>query len=192
MTGQVRFDSHVETLLAAAVGLVNGLTPGHDGTSPYDAPHGSAVAAAARSALVSQGRRSRVTGAQAKELAGWAARVRAVFAAGDDGRTDEAARLVNALLDDTSARPRLDRFEDGWSLHFHGPDDGVVLGWMAGIASALALVVGSAWAGRLGVCDAAPCDRVFLDETKNGTRRYCSPRCQSRVKAAAHRARAAR
>lgn len=188
----MRFDSHVETLLAAAVGLVNGLTPGHDGPTPYDAPHGPALAAAAREALVSQGRRSRVTAEQARELAGWAGRVRPVFVAGDAGRTDEAARLVNALLADTQARPRLDRFDDGWSLHFHGPDDGVVLGWMAGVASALALVVGSAWAGRLGVCDADPCDRVFVDETKNGTRRYCSTRCQSRVKAAAHRARTAR
>ncbi|GAA1875971.1 CGNR zinc finger domain-containing protein [Lapillicoccus jejuensis] len=187
----MQFDSHVRTLLAAACALVDGLTPGHDGTTPYDVPRGPAAVAAARAALVSQGRASRVTAAQAAELAGWAERVRAVFAAGDAGRVDEAARLVNALLDDTSARPRLDRFDDGWSLHFHGPDDGVVLGWMAGIASALALVVGSAWAGRLGVCDADPCDRVFLDETRNGTRRYCSPRCQSRVKAAAHRARAA-
>ena len=186
----MRFDSHVETLLAAALGLVNGLTPGHDGTSPYDAPHGAAAAAAVRDALVSQGRRSRVTLEQAAELAGWADRVRAVFVAGDGGDADGAARLVNDLLADTQARPRLDRFDDGWSLHFHGPDDGLVLGWMAGIASALALVVGSARVGRLGVCDAAPCDRVFLDETKNGTRRYCSARCQSRVKAAAHRARA--
>ena len=34
-------------------------------------------------------------------------------------------------------------------------------------------------------------DRVYLDASKNGTRRFCSTACQNRVKAAAHRARAA-
>jgi predicted RNA-binding Zn ribbon-like protein len=32
---------------------------------------------------------------------------------------------------------------------------------------------------------------VFVDTSKNGRRRFCSTRCQSRVKAAAHRSRAA-
>jgi len=189
VTGQVQFDSHVESLLGAACGLVNALTPGHDGTTPYDAPKGSTRARLASQALVSQGRQPRVTRAQGDQLAEWATEVRRVFVAGDAGDVDRAARLVNDLLDRTQARPRLDRFDDGWSLHFHGPDTTLVVGWAAGIASALALVVGSAWAGRLGVCDADPCDRVFVDETKNGTRRFCSTRCQSRVKAAAHRAR---
>ncbi|HWD80506.1 MAG TPA: CGNR zinc finger domain-containing protein [Kribbella sp.] len=44
-------------------------------------------------------------------------------------------------------------------------------------------------AGRLGVCAAPHCDRVFVDTSKNGQRRFHSPQCQSRVKAAAHRAR---
>ncbi|MEP6796762.1 MAG: CGNR zinc finger domain-containing protein [Lapillicoccus sp.] len=185
----MKFDSHVETLLAAAVGLVNLLTPGHDGTSEVEPPVGRALAASVSDVLVSQGRRSRVTAVDADRLRDMAVRLREVFGAADRGDVNRAAVLINGLLEQTSARPRLDRFDDGWSLHFHGPDDGVVVGWSAGFASALALCVGSDHAGRLGVCEASPCDRVYVDASKNGTRRFCSTRCQSRVKAAAHRSR---
>lgn len=185
----MQFDSHVQTLLTAAVGLVNLLTPGHDGTGIVEPPTRSRLTAAVSAVLVSQGRRSRVTAADAARLHVVAGQLREVFTAADRGHVDRAAGLVNDLLETTRARPRLDRFDDGWSLHFHGPDDGVVAGWSAGFASALALCVGSEYAGRLGVCEAAPCDRVFVDGSKNGTRRFCSTRCQSRVKAAAHRSR---
>ncbi len=185
----MRFDSHLDTLLAAGVGLVNTLTPGHDGTTEVVPPAGAARAAAIGAVLVSQGRAARVTADQAEALAGYATTIRGVFVATAAGDLDRAAGLVNDLLAHTGARPRLDRGEEGWGLHFHGADDGVVLGWTAGIASALALCVGSDLAGVLGVCAADPCDRVFVDGSKNGTRRFCSTRCQNRVKAAAHRRR---
>lgn len=186
----MHFDSHVETLLTAAVGLVNTVTPGHDGTAQTAMPGSADLARTVGEVLVSQGRHSRVTATQAAELASYAALVRGVFVASDGGDVDLAATRVNDLLERTGARPRLDRGTDGWGLHFHSADDGVVLGWAAGFASALALCVGSDLAGRLGVCAAEPCDRVFVDASKNSTRRFCSTRCQNRVKAAAHRRRA--
>jgi predicted RNA-binding Zn ribbon-like protein len=51
------------------------------------------------------------------------------------------------------------------------------------------VALGSDLGGRLGVCSAPACDRVYVDGSKNGTRRFCSTQCQSRVKAAVHRAR---
>jgi predicted RNA-binding Zn ribbon-like protein len=33
-----------------------------------------------------------------------------------------------------------------------------------------------------------PCDRVYIDTSRNLGKRFCSTRCQSRVKAATHRA----
>ncbi len=39
---------------------------------------------------------------------------------------------------------------------------------------------------RLGVCAAAPCDCVFADRTRPGTRKYCCDTCNDRVAAAAH------
>jgi predicted RNA-binding Zn ribbon-like protein len=51
-------------------------------------------------------------------------------------------------------------------------------------------VVGSSLHGRLGVCSAERCDRVYVDTSRNGSRRFCSTACQNRVKAAAFRAKA--
>jgi predicted RNA-binding Zn ribbon-like protein len=48
------------------------------------------------------------------------------------------------------------------------------------------MAIGSDLAGRLGVCQAAPCDRVYIDTSRNLGKRFCSTRCQSRVTSAAH------
>jgi predicted RNA-binding Zn ribbon-like protein len=53
------------------------------------------------------------------------------------------------------------------------------------------VVLGSDLYGRLGVCTADRCDRVYVDTSRNGTRRFCSTACQNRIKAAAFRARQA-
>ncbi len=185
----MRFDSHLEALLAAAVGLVNVATPGYDGARAHVVPEGGERSTTIGRVLTSRGRPAVVSVAEADELTAYAAQVRAVFAASAAGDLDAASELVNRMLLQTGARPQLDRGPDGWGLHFHGADDGVVVGWSAGLASALAICAGSDLAGVLGVCAAEPCDRVFVDTSKNGTRRFCSTRCQNRVKAAAHRAR---
>ena len=100
-----------------------------------------------------------------------------------------SVEYVNRLTPGESGGAASSDRTDGWSLHFHGPDDGLVNGWGAGCAAGLALALGTGLAGRLGVCAAPHCDRVFVDVSRNGQRRFCSPQCQSRVKAAAHRAR---
>jgi predicted RNA-binding Zn ribbon-like protein len=186
----VLFDSHVLALMEVAAGLVNVATPGADRGAPYDAPTGADLAAGVAQVLARDGRRPRVGDGDAAAFRELAERARTVFEATAAGDVPRAAEVVNRLLRETGARPQLDRFEDGtWSLHFHGVDDSLVHGWSAGVASGLALAVGSELAGRLGVCAAPACDRVFVDTSRNGQRRFCSPRCQSRVKAAAHRSR---
>ncbi|TDD60090.1 CGNR zinc finger domain-containing protein [Kribbella antibiotica] len=190
MTGQVSFDSHARNVLAASVEYVNRLTPGFSGGSPYAGP-GDATQAVAESLMAIGYPQPTVRPEDAQRLTALAVRMRIVFEAAHSGDLDRAADEINALLVDTNARPKLDKREKGWGLHFHGPDDTLVNGWAAGCAAGLALALGSDLAGRLGVCDAAQCDRVFVDTSKNGQRRFCSPQCQSRVKAAAHRARQA-
>ena len=184
------FDSHVSVLLDTGVALVNATTPGHDGTEPVEAPTGRALQDAVRDAISREDYRPTVSPATAGALAAVAADVRAVYAATDAGDLDAAAALVNDLLERTDARPRLTHTETGWDLHFHGPDQTVARGWAAGLAAGLALALGSDRSGRLGVCAADPCDRVFTDTSRNGGRRFCSTRCQNRIKAAAHRHRA--
>src|SRR5262249_31803791 len=96
------------------------------------------------------------------------------------------------LMRDWHAQPVLSRHDgEPWHLHFHHPDAGYAEGWSAGMATALASVVGSEHADRLGVCSAPACDRVFADTSRNGTRRFCSTAAQTRVRAAAFRARKA-
>lgn len=180
------FDSHVTILLDATVAIVNALTDGEAYGRPYLAPSGEALPAAVVAVLPPRADRV-VPQEEAEYFAKAAHRMRQVFEAQD---VDEAAGLVNALLLETGARPQLDRAPgEPWQLHFHGADDSLAVGWTAGCATALALAVGSALAGRLGVCQASQCDRVFVDGSRNGVRQFCSPSCQSRTKAAAFRAR---
>ncbi|MFR9797369.1 CGNR zinc finger domain-containing protein [Streptomyces sp. MS06] len=186
------FDGHVVTLLDAAVSLVNTLTDGARQGRPYAAPHGDRLPQAVHEALPGPSDRPAVASDHATYLAHTAQRMRAVFEAVDRGDVDQAARLVNTLLRTTGARPQLDCVAgEPWQVHFHGTDDSLSVGWSAGCATALALAIGSNLAGRLGVCTAPHCDRVYVDASRNTVRHFCSAACRSRVKAAAFRARRA-
>ena len=185
------FDSHVAVLLDAAVSLVNALTDGHRHGRPCTAPRGGEeLVAAVAAALPATG--AAIGQEDADLLARTAREMRRVFECAADGDLDAAAGTLNALLLSTGARPQLDRSPgEPWQVHFHGAEDSPGVGWSAGCAAGLALAAGSDLAGRLGVCQAPRCDRVFTDTSRNGTRQFCSTACQSRVKAAAHRARRA-
>jgi predicted RNA-binding Zn ribbon-like protein len=191
VTGQVAFDSHVLTLVEVAARLVNELTAGHRRGRPVDAPLGPRQVEAAARALSGGDRRTpEVTTADAEFLARHAARMRDVFRAASAGDLDSSAATLNGLMRDTGARPQLDPLPGGgWHVHFHGADDSLAVGWAAGCATGLALAIGTNLAGRLGTCLAERCDRVYVDVSRNGSRRFCSVSCQNRVKAAAHRAR---
>ncbi|OIJ25571.1 hypothetical protein UG56_017410 [Nocardioides luteus] len=190
VTGQIHFDSHVHTVTDQACRLVNALTPGHDGTRPVEPPPEGQRAQIVHDLLARPDYDPRVDESAADGMVTLAESLRVVFQAAASDDLDTAATTVNGLLREMGSVPQLDRARGGgWTLHFHGREPGLVVGWGAGIAAGLALAIGSDLAGRLGVCQAAPCDRVYVDTSKNAGRRFCSTRCQSRVKAAAHRAR---
>jgi predicted RNA-binding Zn ribbon-like protein len=190
----MRFDSHLLAVMRTAVGLVNALTAGHSGGRTIAAPVGRDRVRAVQTVLTRPGGAApQISEPQAHALAAVAATLRRVFVAVDGGDLASAAGLVNRLLRESGARPQLDHDPaDGWNLHFHGVDDSIVAGWTAGCASGMALALGSDLAGRLGVCAAARCDRVYVDASRNGARRFCSTACQNRTKAAAFRARGVR
>jgi predicted RNA-binding Zn ribbon-like protein len=187
----VNFNSHVDTVIAVSVSLVNALTPGESHGRAYEPPDGDDLPVAVAEALRSGQPRARaVNRAEAAELATVAAKLRAVFDAVEREDINAAAQLVNDLLAATGARPQLDRHDgEPWHLHFHGATDTLAQGWAAGCATGLAVVLGTELYDRLGVCTASRCDRVYVDVSRNGTRRFCSTSCQNRVKAAAFRAR---
>ena len=189
MTGQMHFDSHVWVVTDVACRLVNTLTAGYDGARPAEPPPIGRRADAVRAVLERDDYRPTLTEDQANALTDLAERVREVFTASSSGDAANAARIVNDLLEEFGAAPRLDPARGGgWTLHFHGRDTSIVVGWGAGIAAGLGMAIGSDLAGRLGVCQADPCDRVYIDTSPNLGKRFCSTRCQSRVTSAAHRA----
>jgi predicted RNA-binding Zn ribbon-like protein len=187
----VNFTSHVDTVVAAAVGLVNAATPGEAHGRSYPQPTGDELRSRITSALHAGRSDLRTIGAEdALELAAMASRLRTVFDAASRGDVDAAARTVNGLLAETGARPQLDRHDgEPWHMHFHASTDSLADGWAAGCATGLAIVLGTEMYDRLGVCTAPRCDRVYVDVSRNGMRRFCSTSCQNRVKAAAFRAR---
>jgi len=85
---------------------------------------------------------------------------------------------------------RLARHDDeAWHLHYHAKEASWSISCAAAMATAMAMVLGSAAHDRLGVCGAPACDRVYVDTSRNGARRFCSTACQNRVKAATFRER---
>ena len=178
----MNFDSYTDRVVGIAAALVNALTPGEDGGRPVDPGR-----AGARVADV-VGRP--VAARDLAELALLAARLRAVFAAADGRDDDAVAGLVNALLRDYRAAPELSRHDsEPWHLHFHSTVAGLATEWGAGCATGLAVVVDAQATGRLGVCRADGCDRVYVDVSRNASRRFCSEACLNRTKVAAFRAR---
>jgi predicted RNA-binding Zn ribbon-like protein len=187
----VNFGSHVDGIVAVSAALVNAATPGKRQGRAYELPPAGQLATEIGEALQLSSRYAGPPAAnRVRAFVEVAEVVRPVYERLDTGDVDAAARAVNGLLARYGARPKLER-HDGqpWHLHFHGPAAEDRSGWGGSVAMALATVLGSDYADRLGVCAAPSCDRVFVDVSRNGTRRFCSEACQNRVKAAAHRAR---
>jgi predicted RNA-binding Zn ribbon-like protein len=186
----VDYNSHTDTVVRVAVTLVNLLTPGAERGRDYQPPMTEELAAELNAVFESAGSRSRVTASEVAEFGPVADGLRAVFTAVADGDTDRAAGYVNTMLTETGAHPELERHDgEPWHVHFHATGPGLARSWAAGSATGLAIVLGSEYFDRLGVCTAPRCDRVYVDTSRNGSRRFCSTACQNRVKAAVFRER---
>ena len=188
----MNFDSYTDLGVMVAVELVNTLTGGWSRGRPV------------KPALDPDTRRDRVLSAvplteqaldrldefEVHRFDRLAAQLRVIFEAAEVGDTETAAGRINALLAEYQAAPHLaSHDQQGWHLHFHSVSAAVADGWGARCAVALAIAVGGAGSDRLGVCHADACDRVFVDVSRNGSRRFCSAACLNRTKVSAFRAR---
>jgi predicted RNA-binding Zn ribbon-like protein len=186
----VEFDSYADTGIHVAVDLVNALAP--DGAGGKRPPSDETLAAIAGLLSVDPPSVAQLAPADAPGFVTLARHLRAVFADLRGGGTDAAAARLNDLLARHPAHPHLAREEDGrWRLHHHPVDAALVPMWTAICAEGLARMLSAGFADRLGTCEAPGCERVFLDQSKNASRRFCSTTCQNRVKAAAFRLRRA-
>lgn len=99
--------------------------------------------------------------------------------------------LVNTLLAEARAMPRLVNHDDEWGWHLHATDDDAPFATRMAVEAAMAVVdvVRAGELGRLRRCGADDCDGVFVDLSRNRSKRFCSTTCGNRVAAAAYRGR---
>lgn len=112
--------------------------------------------------------------------------LRKVFDAHDE---KEAVEVINSVLSEVVAVPRLSLHGEGPHLHFETEQDSPAQ-WL-GAVTAMGLTVAIIEGGyeRFGTCKSSTCDDVFVDTSRNRSRRNCSDTCTSRENVAAHRAR---
>ncbi|MEV1292928.1 CGNR zinc finger domain-containing protein [Pseudonocardia sp. NPDC049635] len=106
---------------------------------------------------------------------------------------DRTVELVNAILAETDARPRLAR-HDGWDWHLHvTPRDAPLADRMgAEIAMSVVDLVRADDLSRLRRCAGEDCDAVLVDLSRNRSKRFCDTgNCANRAHVAAYRARRA-
>jgi hypothetical protein len=105
--------------------------------------------------------------------------------------TRDAAELLNAMIARAGTTPRLtDHDGHDWHVHYFAPGAALAdrLGAESGIALSMVIVAGER--ERLRHCEAPDCVRVFVDLSRNRSRRYCDSRtCGNRLHVAAYRAR---
>ena len=102
-----------------------------------------------------------------------------------------AAEVLNALLDGVQVRPHIGLTpEHSINLDLDVGED-LPLARRLAAEAALGLSAALAHYGieRLHVCNAAPCTDVFIDTSRNHTRRYCCDQCANRHNVAAYRQR---
>ncbi len=124
-----------------------------------------------------------VTGSDLTRVRALRGSLRAAFEAGTD---DPAVAALNGVLQESRARPQLERADGGWTVAWAGPPVDVLA---ATTAMSLLEAIRDDGRDRFGICAGAPCCCVFVDRSKNRSRRFCSDLCADRIAQAAHRAR---
>ncbi|MCS7482474.1 CGNR zinc finger domain-containing protein [Umezawaea endophytica] len=108
----------------------------------------------------------------------------------DSTTEHEAVHLLNHTLAALRALPQLTEHDGHWHWHYAPPDAGIADRVAATTSAALLSLIASGGHDRMRRCSAENCSNVFVDFSRNGSRRYCSSTaCGNRTHAAAYRAR---
>ncbi|CAN5848007.1 CGNR zinc finger domain-containing protein [soil metagenome] len=121
-----------------------------------------------------------------KEIRSLRKQLRAVFEAADE---TGAASILNAVLGEVGATPRISVHGIGPHLHFEASGESVSrwLGAVTAMGLTTALIEGGFQ--RFGTCDSKTCDDAYVDTSRNRSRRNCSEKCTTRENVAAYRSR---
>jgi predicted RNA-binding Zn ribbon-like protein len=180
---QVNFTSYADCGVGLAVDLVNSYSPTSQREHLTDV---GALQAFLREQKDSYGRP--VTQHDLEQVRVVRERLREVFLAPEEGT---AVSILNALLAESGALPQLtDHDGEAWHLHYTPPETPLARRWAAEAAMGLAVIIEEHGFERLRVCEGKDCLDVFVDVSRNRSRRYCSPEvCGNRANVAAYRAR---
>jgi predicted RNA-binding Zn ribbon-like protein len=104
---------------------------------------------------------------------------RELFASCAAGDGQDVAARLNDLLIQHPVHPQLSG-HDGQPWHVHYTESGSVADkYAAGAVMGLAVVLSDLGIARFGLCRATGCHGVFIDDTPDGTRLFCSDKCAS-------------
>jgi len=176
----VRLDSYIDAGVIIAVDLVNRLV-----VRPESAP----TMVLTEVLAIDPPSVAQLGAADVPDFIELATQLQQVFVDLDKGDEDSAAAHLNGLLTANPAHPHLAKEDGQWRLHHHPTGAALAPMWSSICAEALARLVGTGHARRIGACADAGCVRVFVDASRNASRRFCSTTCQNRVKTAALRRR---
>jgi len=173
-----------------AAALANLAAPGQRNGTPYRPPDADEVLARFCPLLTPQSA-ALLVGAPdaATRLSALGDELYQVFAAPG---IDAAVVRLNALIARCHAQPYLAKDHgQPYHLHFHGTGQNFVDALGGELATGVALLIDTLGEQRFGQCQAHGCDRVYVDLTRSGTRRYCDPPCAARARVLAYRTRRA-
>jgi predicted RNA-binding Zn ribbon-like protein len=112
--------------------------------------------------------------------------LRLAFEAEDE---PSAVSVLNRILLESGAVPQFVQHGDAWEIYY-APSTTTGTAFLAPLAAmALLEVIRARGWQHFGFCSAPPCECVYVDRTRNRSRRYCSEVCANRAAQAAHRRR---
>jgi predicted RNA-binding Zn ribbon-like protein len=124
------------------------------------------------------------------DIADLAEASRQLYALFAEAALDQAAAIINAVLARVAEVPRLSS-HDRTRFHMHLTADDAPWGtWLLSASAwAFAVLLAEEQRNPAGLCAARGCGRPILTVGRGQARRYCSPRCASRVRVARYRQR---
>jgi len=175
--GHMDYDTYGSGAVELAIDLANAQLDAPDGVRDFLHTHAE---------WLTPGVSLELSDRDAATLARVSAAVRAVALA--DSQPAVLDRL-NALLARAHPRPYATDHDGELHLHYAKPDAPLLEQLTTTVAMGISQVVVQHGWQRLGVCSAESCDDVYVDTSRNASRRYCSNTCASRSTVAAYRAR---
>ena len=101
---------------------------------------------------------------------------------------EDALGNLNMLLETVQVHLQVAQDSDGLHLEYtFQPEDGVVTRLGAACALGITALLQTYGIERLRACMASPCQDVYVDTSRNKSRRFCSDRCANRYNIAAFR-----